>query len=108
MAERTIEDWLEKLPAHFVPENAGGMEGDIQLRLSGEGGGDWFVTIQDNQVHYAPGTASKPRVTLTGSAGDVLKVLSGQLDGMRAYMTGKLKISGDTGYAMRLIKVFRA
>ena len=107
MPDLSIQDWLDKLQTHFVPEMAAGMDGEIQLQLSGEGGGDWFVTIRDNQIRYDPGVSAHPRVTLKGNASDVLKVLSRQMDGMRAYMTGKLKVSGDTGFAMRLIKLFR-
>jgi putative sterol carrier protein len=107
MPELSIQDWLDKLEAHFAPEMAEGVDGKIQLHLSGEGGGDWFVTIRNQKISYSAGQVPDPRVTLSGSATDVLKVLSRQMDGMRAYMTGKLKIKGDTGFAMRLVKLFR-
>jgi putative sterol carrier protein len=43
---------------------------------------------------------------LGGDAQDVLKILSGQMDGMRAFMQGKVKVSGDMGLAMKMMNLF--
>jgi putative sterol carrier protein len=92
---------------HFIPENAAGMDADIQMRLSGEQGGDWVVGIHNQTIAVTEGTVPNPRLTLSGDSDDVLRILSGQLDGMKAFMQGKIKVSGDMGLAMKLPGLFR-
>jgi len=108
MSEETIQEWLAKLPEHFVEDRAVGIDGEIQLDLSGGGGGAWVVTIREQRVWYEAGRSENARVTLSGAAEDVLAVLSGELDGMRAYITDRLKIKGDISFATGLMKVFKA
>ena len=38
---------------------------------------------------------------------DFAAMIGGQLDGMTAFMTGKLKIEGDMGVAMKLQSILR-
>jgi putative sterol carrier protein len=46
-------------------------------------------------------------MTVTMGAQDFVDMTSGKLDGMSAFMSGKLRISGDMGLAMRLQSLFR-
>lgn len=107
MNEMTIQNWLDKVPEYFIPTNAAGVDADMQLLLSGEQGGDWVVSIHNQQVAVKKGTVPNPRLTLGGDAQDVLKILSGQMEGMRAFMQGKIKVTGDIGLAMKLSNMFR-
>jgi hypothetical protein len=43
----TIDKLMSLMPKAFVPEKAGDLEAVIQFNLSGEGGGDWAVTISE-------------------------------------------------------------
>jgi putative sterol carrier protein len=52
------------------------------------------------------GTTENPSITLTASDEDWLKIVSGQLNGQTAFLTGKLKIKGDISLAMKLQSVF--
>ena len=108
MSEQSIQDWLNEVPAHFMPYQAAGMDAVVQLNLTGEQGGDWYITIQNQQVHVNKGVAPNPRLSLKADAEDILKILTGKMDGMRAFMQGKLKVTGDMGMAMKLIKMFHA
>lgn len=44
--------------------------------------------------------------TVTVDFDDFLKLAQGALDPMQAYMTGKLKVGGDMGVAMKLQSLF--
>ncbi|GAN76574.1 SCP2 sterol-binding domain-containing protein [Acidisphaera rubrifaciens] len=50
----------------------------------------------------ATGAGGAADCTLTLSAGDLAAILGGELDPTGAFMTGRLKIAGDTGLAMQL------
>lgn len=55
--------------------------------------------IVENQDHEAD-------CTLELSTANALKMLEGDLNPMMAYMTGKLKIKGDMGVAMKMAQTF--
>ena len=70
----------------------------------------------DQGVVYIDGNANPPTVTNDDKAADcTLKMdfsdfsdlIGGKLDGMTAFMTGKLKIEGDMGVAMKLQSILR-
>ncbi len=70
----------------------------------------------DQGVVYIDGNQSPPTVTNDDKAADcTLKMdfsdfsdlIGGKLDGMTAFMTGKLKIEGDMGVAMKLQTILR-
>jgi len=44
---------------------------------------------------------------MSGSAQTVMDVFTGKQDGVRAYMQGKLRVSGDMSLAMRLTNFFK-
>ena len=69
-------------------------------------GGDEGVVYMDganNQVSDSDGAAD---TTIKVSWEDFQSLASGALDGMTAFMTGKLKVEGDMGNAMQLQGVF--
>lgn len=73
-----------------------------------------FATDEGNI--YIDGMQSPPTVnnddkaadcTIKMSLGDLVDLVGGKLDGMSAFMTGKLKIEGDMGVAMKLQTILR-
>ncbi len=107
MSEMSIQDWINQLPQYFIPEKAAGVDATIQLNLTGNEGGEWAVLIHDQQLEVVPGEVSNPRLVLSGDAQDVLQVLSGRMDGMRALMQGKFKVQGDMSLAMKMAGMFK-
>jgi putative sterol carrier protein len=70
----------------------------------------------DQGAVYIDGNQNPPTVTNEDKAADcTLKMdfndfadmIGGKLDGMTAFMTGKLKIEGDMGVAMKLQSILR-
>lgn len=103
----TIEMLMEMLPDLFLPERAAGVDVDIQAHLTGEGGGDYVLMIHDQQAVAREGTVENPNITVTASARDALDIANERLDPMRAFMTGKVRLSGDMRLAMTLVGLFR-
>lgn len=107
MADLTIADVIAHLPEAFMPEKAAGIDADIQFKLTGEQAGEWVVGIHNQQCVVTQGTTPKPRLTLSANTADALAVLSGKLDGMKAFMQGKLRLTGDMNLAMRFTTLFK-
>ena len=40
------------------------------------------------------------------TTGDFVKLATGKMDGMKAFMTGKLKVKGDMSLVMKMQKYF--
>jgi len=66
------------------------------------------ATIADGKVAVAQGEPiRKATMTLTSDAADYVKLFTGELDGMQAFMQGKLKLGGDLNLAMKLMQMFK-
>ena len=61
----------------------------------------WDGTVTPAEIGV-PENDAEPDTVLRLSVDDMGKLLQGTLDPTLAYMTGKLKISGSTGVAMKL------
>jgi putative sterol carrier protein len=70
----------------------------------------------DQGVIYIDGNQTPPSVsnddkaadcTIKMDFNDFTNLIGGSLDGMTAFMTGKLKIEGDMGVAMKLQSILR-
>ncbi len=103
----TIADLMSKMPGAFLPEKAPGLEAVIQFHFTGAEAGDWYAEIKDGKVTVQQGVHPSPRMTLTADSADYIKIFTGELDGMRAFMEGKLKLAGDLNLAMKLTQMFR-
>jgi putative sterol carrier protein len=98
---------IDQLVANFPPEKAAGLEADVQVNLTGEGGGNWIIKFAGGKVTGAEGQAASPRLTVTTSLADITAITEGKMDGMAAFMQGKIKLDGDVGLAMRMVSMFQ-
>jgi putative sterol carrier protein len=95
-----LEQIFEGMRTAFVPERAAGQSAVAQWDVTAADGVHTFqVKMADGQCTVSPGTPDPARVTLALSLPDFLRFVSGQLDGMQAFMGGKLKLSGDMMFA---------
>jgi putative sterol carrier protein len=70
-----------------------------------DGAGTWKVDVQDGSVNVTEGGGDAD-VTIATSEETFEKMVSGEQNPTSAYMTGKLKVKGDMGAAMKLQKLF--
>ena len=104
----TISQLMEKMPGAFLPEKAQGVDAVVHFKFTGEEAGEWNAAIKDSKVEVAQGAPSNPAtMTLTADSGDYVKIFTGELDGMSAFMQGKLKLGGDLNLAMKLMQMFK-
>lgn len=103
----TVAELMEKMPGAFIPEKAQGVDAVIQFKFTGAEPGDWNVAIKDGKVDVERGTHPSPRMTLTADSADYIKIITGELDGMQAFMQGKIKLAGDLNLAMKLMQMFK-
>ena len=102
----TIAELFEQMPNVYNPAAAAGMNKTFQWNITGDEAGVWAFKITNGQGEVIPGGVEKPDVTFTISDKDWIAITEGKLDGMNAFMTGKLKVSGDMMLAMKLQNLF--
>ena len=90
----------------FIPEKASGINATIAFDLSGENGGSFWIKVSDGRAESGEGEQSDAAMTVKATADDWHAVATGQMNAMQAFMTGKLKIMGDMGLAMKMQTMF--
>ncbi len=91
----TIPGSFEGLQEAFLPAKATGVNKTVQFDFTGAEAGTWTLTVRDGTLSYHQGPAENPNATVTVDSEDWLKILRGELNGMTAFTTGKLKVKGD-------------
>lgn len=72
-------------------------------------GGKWWVKVHDGIAESAKGDPPEAaNVTFLADAGDWVRIMTGQLDGMTAFRQSKLRVKGDVELAMKFQTLFKA
>ncbi|MGB9618106.1 MAG: SCP2 sterol-binding domain-containing protein [Desulfomonilaceae bacterium] len=102
----SVSEVFEKMPTVFNPAAAGGLDAVFQFNISGPEAGDYYVVVKDNTCQVEKGVHPSPSVTLSLAGEDWLAICNGKLDGMTAFMSGKLKATGNIMLAQRIKSLF--
>lgn len=102
MTEKTTRQFMEEMPQVFRPQRARGVNTVIQFKLSGEDGGDWYATIKDGTCTVTEGVSDAAQATILMEAKDYVALATGKLGGMKAFLSGKVKTSGDFSILQRM------
>ena len=103
-----VEKIIRALPDRFRPDVAGRTKATVQLELTGEGGGVWWVRIAEGACTIGTGPVDRPDVVLRTTAQDYLRIRRGELDAIKATMAGTMTVSGRYGIAGKFAKMFEA
>jgi SCP-2 sterol transfer family len=114
---RALREVFSRMQRLFRPDGAGSLSALIRWRIEpggsgpgadGPGGPTVFETaIADGVCTATEGaSAADPRVTLTMSDAEFLKLVSGNGSPVTMFMMRKIKIAGDVGLAAGLTRLF--
>jgi len=98
----TARQLIEDMPQTFRPQRAGRAKAVIQFQLSGEGGGNWYVVIKDRTCAVTEGVTDTAGATIQMTADDYVALATGKLGSMKAFMSGRVKASGDISLLRRM------
>jgi putative sterol carrier protein len=99
----TVQEFFDTLPDKVDPDKTAGMNNSYVFDI--EGAGEWTVSVADGAVSVVEG-AGDADCTISASEETLMKIAKGEANATTAYMTGKLKIKGDMGAALKLQKLF--
>ena len=99
----SARDFFDTLETRVDRSKTAGMNNSYLFDI--DGAGQWKVDVQDGDVKVTEGPEDAD-VTISTSEETFDKIVTGEQNATSAYMTGKLKVKGDMGAAMKLQKLF--
>lgn len=93
---------LNNLPSAFNAAEASGTDCTIQFNCSQP----VHAVVKDGACSIVSGVSNTADVTITMEDDDLVALMKGELNGMTAFMTGKLQVEGDLMLAQRLPALF--
>jgi putative sterol carrier protein len=102
-----VKQVFEAMPGAFLPDKAGNVKALIQFNMTGQDACQWVVEVAEGKCQTREEAAPQPDVTVTMDANDYVALSRGSLDPMKAFMTGKIKVTGNIGLMMQLLQWFK-
>lgn len=84
-----------------------GVAAAFQFVITGDGGGDWQLLVNNGGLDVKAGKHEKPNCTITMARTDWGQIQTGKLDPQAAFMAGKIKFQGDMNLIMKLGALLR-
>jgi len=97
---------FEQITGVVNEEMVGKINAVYAFDIKGKEAGQWYLDLKNGAGSCGAGVAHcSPDVTMSLKDTDFTKMFSGKLKPTTAFMTGKLKLTGDMGKAMKLEKL---
>lgn len=96
-------EFFESLESRVDPAKAAGLNASYRFDI--DGAGTWLVEVDDGKVSVSESEGDADTIIST-SSDTFMKIANGEQNPTSAYMSGKLKVNGDMGQAMKLQKLF--
>jgi putative sterol carrier protein len=96
-------EFFETLESRIDPSKAAGMTASYRFDI--DGAGSWLVDVDDGKVTVTEDGGDADCI-ISASSETFMKIANGEQNPTAAYMSGKLKVKGDLGQAMKLQKLF--
>jgi putative sterol carrier protein len=99
---KSVQEYFDTLDQRFVKSAAKGVDAVFQFEISGDGGGTWHVVVHDGEMSVGTGAHPKPSAVVASSSEDYVQIANGEMNGLRAVMTRRMRISGNLVMARKM------
>jgi putative sterol carrier protein len=103
---KTVTQAIEGMTLSFNSDESKDLNATIQFHVSGNDGGDYYLTIADSQCQFASGMVLDPTLMISTPADVWLKIARKEMNGAMALMSRKYKASGKMGLLMKMDRIF--
>lgn len=100
----SVAQVFEKLEQNFNADAAAGL--DLVFQFNIEDDKNYHLIINDGSCKLVEGDHDDPSVTLIMNSETLQGIVSGETDGMQAFMAGQLRAEGDMMLATKLGELF--
>ena len=98
-----LESFIAEIPTRAAGKDLSGLRATYAFVV--ESGKAWTVRIDEQEVTVSEGITTSVDCTISATEETFSRLVERKLGVMSAYLTGKLKLSGDLGAAMQLSKL---
>jgi putative sterol carrier protein len=103
MTYESAREFFKSLPGRVDPGRARALGGSYRFEV--DGAGSWRLEADGDRLVVTESDAPADCVIRTDER-TFLRIVAGEQSPMGAYMTGKVKVEGDLGLALKLREVF--
>lgn len=102
--DQVLDRVFEQMRDRFRPEAVAGQDAVVRWDLRTPAGDrTFYMVVRDGGFSVGDEPSDHaPRVMLGLDLADFLRLVTGQLDGMQAFMSGRLRLSGDMLFAQNV------
>jgi putative sterol carrier protein len=101
---------FRRMEEHFDASKAQGVDAVLHWKITGgpdDSVDHYEAVIRDGACRVTDQPSQSPRVSFTLGGVEFLKLVTGNIDGPRLFMTGGLKIEGDLMFAAQVAGLFK-
>ena len=104
MTTENVRDFFETLETRAASSSkAAGLNATYLFDI--DGAGKWIVRVENGRPSVSEGEGDAD-TTISASEDTFLRIVNGEQNATTAFMTGKLRVKGDMGNAMKLQQLF--
>jgi putative sterol carrier protein len=104
--DRSPDQVFEGMRKSFRADKARGTHVRYQFHFKAPQAGDWWIIVNDGTFTMGKGTVEPVDVTISCTGNDWVELSNGTLGGLRAFLTGRLHVSGSQALARKLDEIF--
>lgn len=101
-----VAETFKGMQSKFNPSAPAGLDLVFQFNITDAE--NYYLTVKDGTCDLQQGDSSDANVTLIMDSETMQGIVSGETDGMQAFMGGKLRAEGDMMLALKLSELFPA
>jgi putative sterol carrier protein len=102
----SVADIVSRMQSKFNAGAAAGLDLVFQFNITDDE--NYNMAVKDGTLDVQKGDAASPDVTLIMDRETLVGIMTGETDGMQAFMGGKLRAEGNMMLAMKLSELFPA
>jgi putative sterol carrier protein len=100
------EEVFAQMHHSFRPDRARGQHLRFQFKFRDPQGGKYWIEINDGAYTMGTGAVPHPDVTFICTGADWVRLSTGKLGGIQAFLTGRLRVVGNQFTAHKLDEIF--
>ena len=100
-----IQEILSGLEDRFNADAAAGLDVVFQFNITD--GDPFHIEVKDGAYDILEGTSDNPSVSLIADTDTFTGIMTGEINGMQAFMTGRLRTEGNMMLASKLGDLFK-